>query len=372
MQQKLKILLTGGHGATTAIAVVEELSRRMAEKRLSIYWIGAKRAIEGKNVPTIESSIFPKLGVTSHSINAGRLQRKFNLWTIPSLAKVPLGFISAAYLLILIRPNIVLSFGGYAAFPVVFVAWLLGIPVVLHEQTIAAGLANKFSVPFAKKIALARSESIKYFPSAKVKVVGNPVRTQIARISPKVKISVPPTIFVTGGSRGAVTLNSLIEPIIGQILEKFHLIHQTGAIDFARFEKIKENISEPLREKYELYSQIDPLQISDIYKRTDLLVGRAGANTVSEIILLRLPSILIPIPFTYENEQTKNALFAKRVGVAEVISQDKATPQLLLAQIKRTIQNWDSMVANASKFPSLDKDASERLVNLVFEELHLK
>ena len=366
-----KIVLTGGHAATAAISVVEELLRRSGKTPLEIYWIGAKRAIEGKDIATIESQALPKLGVSTHLISAGRLQRKFNIWTVPSLAKIPAGFVSATNLIRKIKPDIILSFGGFAAFPVVFVGWVMGIPVILHEQTSSAGRANKFSSPFAKKIAVARVESLKHFPSNKVVVTGNPIMTQIAEISPKTKLASPSTIFVTGGSRGACTINNLVKPLLPKLLEKYIVIHQTGELDFEQFTKIKKSLPNALKENYEVYSQIDPMQIDGVFKRADVLVGRSGANTVSEIMAIHLPSIFIPIPFAYEDEQTKNAEFARGVGLAEVIPQKKATPQALWGLIEKTIKNWNSKVAKAARFESPDKKASSRLVDLVLGQLHI-
>ena len=366
-----KILLTGGHAATTAISVVEELIRRSRKYPLEIYWIGAKNAMEGKTVATLETEVLPRLGVVTNYISAGRLQRKFNIWTIPSLAKIPVGFVSAAYLLIRIKPDIILSFGGFAAFPVVFMGWVMGIPVILHEQTMTVGRANKFSSPFAKKIAVARPQSIKHFPSNKVVVTGNPIMTQITEISPKRKPGSPPTIFITGGSRGASTINSLIKYLLPELLKKYVVIHQTGQLDFEEFLKIQKSLPNTTRERYEVYSQIDPMKIDGVYKRTDVLVGRAGANTVSEILAIQIPSILIPIPFSYEDEQTKNAEFAKAAGLVEVLPQEKATPKVLLGLIEKTINNWESRVAKAAKYENPDKKASSRLVDLVFGQLHI-
>lgn len=113
-----KIVLTGGHAATTAVATVEEILRR--RENWGLYWLGAKNAIEGKDVPTLDVEIFPKLSVSFNPIYAGRIQRKFSIWTIPSLLKIPVGFIQSLFLLKKIKPDLILSFGGFVSFPVVF------------------------------------------------------------------------------------------------------------------------------------------------------------------------------------------------------------------------------------------------------------
>jgi UDP-N-acetylglucosamine--N-acetylmuramyl-(pentapeptide) pyrophosphoryl-undecaprenol N-acetylglucosamine transferase len=140
-------------------------------------------------------------------------------------------------------------------------------------------------------------------------------------------------------------------------------------LDFAEFEKLKKALPPKIRERYEVYSQIDPMQIDGVYKRADVLVGRAGANTVSEVMALHLPSILIPIPFSYEDEQTKNANYAKKIGIAETLPQDKASPQTLWQLVEETIKNWEKKVKKVAKHESPDRKASKRLVDLIFKEL---
>ena len=185
MEKELKVLMTGGHAGTTAIATVQEFNSRnktpRSDNRTSTkihwkqYWVGASQALEGKTIPTIESSALPKLGVECHTIISGKLQRRLSLWTLPSLIRVPLGFFHALLLLTSIKPDVVLSFGGFVALPVVVAAKILGIPIILHEQTVAVGLANKLSSPFAEIVTLARPESKKYFTKKKTVLIGNPL-----------------------------------------------------------------------------------------------------------------------------------------------------------------------------------------------------
>jgi UDP-N-acetylglucosamine--N-acetylmuramyl-(pentapeptide) pyrophosphoryl-undecaprenol N-acetylglucosamine transferase len=275
----------------------------------------------------------------------------------------------AGRLLATIKPDVILSFGGFAAFPVVFIGWVMGIPVVVHEQTMTVGRANKFSVPLAKKIAVARKEGLKHFPSSKAVVTGNPIMTQIAEIMPKTKLGTPPTIFVTGGSRGSTTINELIKPLLPKLLQKYVIIHQTGQLDFGRYREIQETLPAKLKGNYEVYSLIDPMQIDGVYKRADLLIGRSGANTCSETLALHLPSIFIPLPFAYQDEQTKNAGYAKKTGLAEVLPQPKATAGRLLELIEKTVRDWEKITARAKNIESLDKKASSKLVDLVLGEL---
>jgi len=365
--EKINIVLTGGHAATTAISVVQEIARRKLGWK--VYWIGAEAAVEGKRVSTLESEIFPSLGVDFHTIKAGRLQRKFSLWTIPSLIKIPLGFLQAFALLIRIRPKLVLSFGAYSAFPVVVSAYLLGIPVVVHEQTVAAGRANRASGFFAKKIALARKESEEFFPRQKSVVVGNPILTQIAGISPKKAMGNPPTLLITCGSRGSQIINEAVDEILERILPSYFVIHQTGPIDYQLFAKRKKLLAESLSKNYEIVSRINPMKMAQIYRRADIVIARAGANTVSEIAVVKRPSILIPIPWSYLNEQAKNAAAAERIGIAKVLEQDNLTPNSLLETLEEVKNNWKRMVNSVLNKKSADSDAAKKLVELVEETL---
>jgi UDP-N-acetylglucosamine--N-acetylmuramyl-(pentapeptide) pyrophosphoryl-undecaprenol N-acetylglucosamine transferase len=359
---KNKIVLTGGHAATTALATVEELIRRGS---WDIYWIGAKTAIEGKNVPTLESEIFPKVGIRSYKIVSGRIQRKLTFWTLPSLVKIPFGFVHAIFLLLKIRPKIILSFGGFASFPVVVVGFCLGIPIVIHEQTSAAGRANKLSARFAKKIALARESSIKHFPSSKCKVVGNPLLTQITEIEPKDKIGKPPTVFITGGSRGSQTINTFVLNALEKLLKDYIVIHQTGYLDYKKIKKLRESLPDDLKERYEVYSVLDPLDIDGVYRRADIVVARAGANTVAEIIATKRPSVLIPIPWSYENEQVKNAEFAEKFGLVTILNQETLSGSALYDAIKDVEEGWKNIVKSVRGKKSPDINASKKLVNLL-------
>ncbi|MBU0572145.1 UDP-N-acetylglucosamine--N-acetylmuramyl-(pentapeptide) pyrophosphoryl-undecaprenol N-acetylglucosamine transferase [Patescibacteria group bacterium] len=361
-KEKDKIVLTGGHAATTALATVEELIRR---ESWDIYWIGAKTAIEGKNIPTLESKILPKIGIRSHKIISGRIQRKLTFWTLPSLIKIPIGFIHATFLLLKIRPKIILSFGGAASFPVVVIGFCLRIPIVIHEQTSAAGRANKSSARFAKEIALAREGSKKHFPCKKCKVVGNPLLTQIAEIEPKNKIGNPPTVFVTGGSRGSQTINTFVLNVLEKLLKNYLVVHQTGFLDYEKIKKLRDSLPNDLKERYEIYSVLDPMDIDGVYRRADIVVARAGANTVSEIVATKRPSVLIPIPWSYENEQVKNAEFAEKFGLAKVLNQETLSGNVLYDAIKDVEGNWEDIVKNVRKKKSLDINASKKLVNIL-------
>ena len=366
-QKEVKVVLTGGHAGATAYALIQEIKKH--KKDYHICWIGAKYAIEGAKLTTFEYNVFPSIGVIYYPIITGRIQRKFTFWTIPSILKIPIGFIHALLLLIKIRPKVILSFGGYASFPVVVMGWILRIPVIIHEQTIVFGRANKYSSFFANKIALARDESLKYFPHQKCVVVGNPISAEIKNVKPKKKIGNHPTIFIIGGSRGSQAINDLAEDILSKLLEKYYVIHQTGALEFKKFMDIKLNLSSKLNSRYEVHDFIFPNKWYKFIARADLIISRAGANIVSEVIISKRPAIFIPLPITFMDEQTKNAEYVAKLGFAKVLNQRDLTPDTLFREIEERFLNWNEMVKKASNIESPDKNASEKLLKIIEEEI---
>ncbi len=360
MQNNLDIVLTGGHAATTAISVIKEIKKNHTDWKL--FWIGPKSAVEGKDAPTLASLVMPKLGVKFVSITTGRLQRKFTFWTIPSLLKIPFGIIQAFQILIKIKPKIIISFGGYASVPVCIAARFFGIPVVIHEQTAAAGLANKIVSKFANKILIAREESRKYFAlpaqARKVVLIGNPVRQEILAISPKQKLPKTPTIYITGGSSGSVPVNKIIDKVLPELLKKYNVIHQTGKIDFQYFMLAYAN-----NKNYEVHEFINIDEIPRVFEKADFVISRGGANTVSEIMMTKRPAILIPIPWVQNDEQNKNAKLAEEVGIAIIIKQDEFNEETLTHGLEYLQKNWKKMTeSKESEVVSLDKSAAKKFV----------
>ena len=191
----MRILLTGTH-FTTAAATIPELQKFHDVK---LVYVGRKTTKEGDSTPSVESIELPKLGVKFIPITTGRLQRSFTLYTIPSLLKIPVGFIQALFIILKEKPDVVLSFGGYVGVPIVFWAWLFSIPVIIHEQTLVSGLANTISSWFADKIAVS-FESDDSFNGEKVILTGNPIRQEILDAKVVRRRSLLPTILITGGT----------------------------------------------------------------------------------------------------------------------------------------------------------------------------
>lgn len=365
--QNINVLLTGGHAGTTALAVIEEIKGRSDTKDWNLFWIGAQSAVEGRKVATIESSILPKLAVQCYSIITGRVQRRFTRYTIPALLKIPIGFLHAMILLRKIQPRVLLSFGGAAAFPVVVIAHLRKIPVLIHEQTAAAGRANLYSARFATRVALSRQTSEKYFSKEKAVLTGNPIMQSIAYIKPRLQIGDPPTLFVTGGSRGSQSLNILIRNALPELLPSYKIIHQTGTFDYRDFVELRNTLSEEDQKHYELYETIDPLEMYTFWMKADIVVARAGANTVSEVIAAKRPAIFIPLPFAYNDEQTKNAEYAKIIGLGTIIQEKNADRETFLEALHTVRSQWNAIVKHVYKKKSSDVEAARNIVELLKE-----
>ena len=365
LKSNTNIVLTGGHARSTAYATVCEIQKR--KKDWKLHFVGSKTALEGTNIPTLEMKTFPKLGVKFVPIISGRVQRKFTIWTIPSLAKIPFGFVHAIYILFKLKPRIIISFGGYSAFPMVVIGSVFRIPIIIHEQTSVVGRANKHSSFFASKIAISRESSRSYFPKDKIVLTGNPVSGGIMAIKPKKVIGKPPTIFVTGGQTGSVKINSVIEEIINKLLEEFELIHQVGSFQYDKFVRLREGLPTELKRRYEVHSIINPKDWPSYVKKADIIISRAGANIISEILVSKRPSILIPLPLAYLDEQRKNADYAKQFGVAEIIEQDELTAAKLLGKVNHLKSKWNSIINKVVKKESPDVKAASALVDLIEE-----
>ena len=189
----MKIVIVGGH-LSPALAVIEKL------KGEDVSYIGRKHVFEGDKALSLEYQEIEKLRLPFYVLLTGRLQRRFTKHTIPSLAKIPFGFFQSLAILRKIKPDVVLGFGSYLFLPVAAASKLLGIPVVMHEQTLEAGFSNKLISKFAKKVCISWKSSDSFFPKDKVILTGNPLREDIINIK-KIKKTENkiPLIYITGG-----------------------------------------------------------------------------------------------------------------------------------------------------------------------------
>lgn len=361
----MRIVLIGGHLAP-ALSVLEALP-----KNTEVLFIGRKYALEGDNALSLEYKTITSLKVPFIGLNTGRLQRKLTKYTFFSLLKLPIGIIKSFLILIDFRPDVVVGFGGYVSIPVAFCSFMLRIPIVIHEQTMGVGLANRVVSKFAKKICISWDSSRKYFAKNKVVLTGNPIRkfpifdAQFSLFNNKL-----PTIYITGGSSGSHFINVLVEGIIAELLRKYNIIHQSGDAqeyhDFDRLRQLKESLPEKLRENYILEKFMDPSRIGDLLTSSSLIISRSGINTVTELIYFEKPAILIPLPFAQSGEQLKNAKFLREIGLGIVLPQLGLNQKKLLQKIKQMFNNINNYKINKEKLGVLPgKKAAQNIISVI-------
>lgn len=324
--------IIGGH-SSPAFSVIDSLKRKNEE----IYFLGRKHPLEGEKSISLEYEICRKKNILFLPLTTGRLQRKISLLSFFSLLKIPIGFLQSFYYFLKFRPKIVISFGSYLSLPPCLVAKIFQVPVIIHEQTFSAGLANRLIAPLANKVLISFPSSFKYFPKKKTILTGNPIRREVFINKPVSwqKAVDRPFIYITGGSLGSHKINFLIAEILPFLLKKFYIIHQIGASlkykDYDNLLSLKNKLPEELAKKYFprkfLYSE----EIGWVLNNADLIISRCGINTLSEILILKKPAILIPLPFSLE--QKENAEKIKDFGDFLILNQEKISPKILLKEI---------------------------------------
>jgi UDP-N-acetylglucosamine--N-acetylmuramyl-(pentapeptide) pyrophosphoryl-undecaprenol N-acetylglucosamine transferase len=326
-----KVVMTGGH-ITPALGVIEEI--RKDKDDWQIYYLGRKYALESNKAESFEYRILsekPKINFIS--ITTGRIQRKFTPNTIRSFIKIPFGFLQALWLLIKIRPRMIISFGGYLSVPVVISGWLLGVPAITHEQTRTVGLGTKINKFFVKKIAVSFPEVIDQLPKDKTILTGNPIESAVFEYQPNknddhfgpIINSKKPLIVVTGGKTGSKILNQTVAKIKDKLTKDYFVFHQIG-LDPSLDEIVEPNyIAVRFKENH---------QFGWLYRQSDLVIGRSGANICTYLAALKKKAILIPIPWAAENEQEKNADWLESIGLGKKIEQNKLSPNILYEEIK--------------------------------------
>lgn len=349
----IRVLITGAH-FTPALAVIEELKKNY---QVEIIYVGRKTTLEGDSSASVESKVLPKLGVQFISIITGRLQKSFTLYTIPSLLKIPLGLLQAFYIILIKKPDVVLSFGGYVAVPMIFAAWLFSIPIIIHEQTLVCGLAHKIGSLFADKIAISFEENTGY-DTSKTFLTGNPIRDNIIRgakvIHPRSEL---PLILITGGNQGSHIINQVVAEILDKLTKIANIVHVTGDNKFHDFERLEKR-----QNKHYLVKKWIGDEWGSVLSKADLVVSRAGINILTELAYLKKPALVIPIPFLYSDEQNKNARFFQDLGLVKTLPQSQLNKDTLLKNIKLMLSNLPSLKQEAKKAKHMViPDAAKRL-----------
>ncbi|MEX2007838.1 MAG: UDP-N-acetylglucosamine--N-acetylmuramyl-(pentapeptide) pyrophosphoryl-undecaprenol N-acetylglucosamine transferase [Candidatus Levyibacteriota bacterium] len=359
----MRIVITGGH-ISPALSVIENLP-----SDTEVFFIGRKSTFEGDKSPSLEYRTIRALNIPFINLPSARLQRKFTPHTIPSLLKLPYALLRAIAVLRKIKPDVVLGFGGYISLPVCTAAYFLKIPVVIHEQTLEAGFANGEIARWAKVVCVSWRTSEDFFPKAKKVLTGNPVRKGILELKVESRKSKVPIIYVTGGSSGSHFINTLIGQSLPELLKKFYVIHQTGDSkiynDFDKLLEIKSKLPKELSKRYSLRKFTPTEEVGVMLQNATLVVSRAGMNTITELIFLKKPALLIPLPYAQNNEQKKNALFAKDIGLAQVMEQDKLSSAKFVSAVLEMARSIDKYKPEEGSRNLIDKNAAAHIISVV-------
>jgi len=288
-----------------------------------------------------------------------------------NIFRVPYGFLQALLIVLQEKPNSVISFGGYIALPITFWSWILRKHVFTHEQTMKPGASNKMIGFFSEKIFVAFESVMQYFPHNKTEWIGNPVREVVFSqnsLSFPLDSSVP-VLYVTGGSLGSHSINEHIFMILDRLLPLFTIIHQTGDVkeygDLDSAQKLKRKFQKIYPNRYIPLAHIADSDIGSVYVKAEFIIGRSGANTFFELIALKKPALLIPLPWSANGEQKEHAEFFQTQGIGEVFDQ-KNDSNALLSTLMSFHKNVTRYTDAFQSLPlQLKRDATQTLVQKI-------
>lgn len=361
----MKILLTGGGTGGhfyPLMAIAEELNHMADEERiinLKLYYMSDTPYDAG----LLEEQFIRYIPITAGKLRT-HLSMKNVILNIQSMIKTFFGIISAVFKVFSLYPDVVISKGGYASFPVLVAAKLLRIPTIIHESDTVPGRVSRWSGKFAKKIALSYPEAAQYFDPAKVSITGQPVRktlTRPVREGAREFFELPgdlPTVGIYAGSLGSKAINDVIVSIVPDLIKKYQVIHQTGASDY---DDVTTELRIALgddtrRSRYKAFKFLNNVQAKVFAGAVDIVIARAG-STLFEIAAWGKPSIIIPYVYAHGDHQRKNAYHYARTGAAVVIEESNLTSSVLLGQIESILENqelYSAMGAHAKAFYAPD------------------
>ncbi|MCX7881286.1 MAG: glycosyltransferase [Patescibacteria group bacterium] len=349
----MRILITGGH-LGPAIAFIDEILNSSLKTKIEFIFVGRKYNLDDDKTLSLEYQEIKKRKIRFYHLTTGRLTRSLTKKTFFQLLKIPQGFLGVENILKETSPDLIFSFGGYLGLPIVIQGFFKKIPIYIHEQTIAPGLTNKIAGVLANKIFVSFPETKDCFDKKKVIISGNLIRPQIFKII-KTPFSIKktlPVIYVTGGSLGSHSLNLHLERVINFLLEDFIVVHQTGGVkeynDFERLNKLRKNLPKAKQERYYIRKFFLSDEIGYIYSLADLVIGRAGANTFFELLALEKPAIFVPLPWSANQEQEKQAKIFLENKAGEIFNQKEESKKLLFL-IKKIFSQINFYQENVKK-----------------------
>ncbi len=347
-----KIVLTGGGTAghvTPNIALLPHLK----EAGYEISYIGSYDGIEKK--------LIGDFGLPYYGISTGKLRRYFSWKNFSDPFRVLKGFSEAKKALKEIRPDVVFSKGGFVSVPVVRAAASLHIPCIIHECDMTPGLANKLCIPVAKKVCCNFPETVSMLPADKAVLTGTPIREELFQ-GDRVKglslcgfSSEKPVVMVIGGSLGAVHVNEFVRAALPELLKDFQVMHicgngkldetLTGTPGYIQFEYVKDDLKH-------------------LFAAADVVISRAGANAICELLALKKPNLLIPLPANASRgDQLLNARSYEAQGYSVVKEEAELTPEILADTVRKLYLNRDSYVSAMAK--STQTEAISTIMGLI-------
>ncbi len=345
---------TGGH-LYPGISIAKEFLRR--EPAGEVLFVGTRRGLEAK--------VVPREGFALETIAASGLVGKGWWSQLAGASRLPVGVLQSWRILRRFRPTLAVGVGGYAAGPPIWVASQMGIPVVLQEQNLYPGATNRWLAPAARLICVAFAESRQFFPAEKVVVTGNPLRRELLNSlsgRPAARREPPWTLLVVGGSQGAARLNRAMTEALGELKPyeaTLRIVHQTGHRDHRAVQEAYGGwpgtaVVEPFL--YDMAAR---------YRDADLVVCRAGAMTVAEVLAARLPAVFVPFPHAVHGHQEMNARALEAQGAAEVLLDGECDGPRLASAVVGLLEDPDRRQAMVEACHRLRVvDAAERIVDL--------
>ena len=327
-----KIVFTGGGTAghvTPNIALLPFLKK----EGYDAFYIGSYNGIEKRLIEDFE--------IPYYGISTGKFRRYFDLKNLSDPFRVMKGYSQAVKILKELKPDIVFSKGGFVSVPVVRAAAALKIPCIIHESDMTPGLANKLCIPVATKVCCNFPETTKYVPSGKAVLTGSPIRTELTTGSKLAALELcgftanKPVVMIIGGSQGATSVNIMVREALPKLLEDFQVVHICGK---DKVDNLMLNIPG--------YKQFEYLKgdLKDVFALADVVVSRAGANAICELLALKKPNLLIPLQVGSRGDQILNARSFEEQGFSMVVREDYIDCDILTDKIKELYKNRQTFV----------------------------
>lgn len=348
-----RIVLTGGGTAghvTPNIALLPSLK----EAGYEVFYIGSYEGIEKKLIEDME--------IPYYGISSGKLRRYKSLKNLSDPFRVIHGYFQSKRLMKRLKPDIVFSKGGFVSVPVVLAAGKKKIPVIIHESDMTPGLANKIAMRSATKICCNFSETLNYLPKEKAVLTGSPIRHELLSGNKIAGLDLchfttdKPIILVVGGSTGAVHVNDAVRAILPELLKTYQVCHLCGK------GKMDSSINLPGYVQFEYISK----EMRDLFAMSDIVISRAGANAICELLALQKPNLLIPLSAAASRgDQILNANSFKEQGYSSVLTEENMTPETLLDAVNELYTNRAKYVEAMST--SEQSDAINHIIELIQE-----